>query len=219
MTPREADIAFILEGVAHVRGVYVLPSSPADPPGADARDVVVAVDWDSRSIAMLHYMLLRAFSREELGTVSVFAEVPPVLLRRVVRLELSDAERRAARERVEERRRVLRPEEPAMGLQDPWSSQLLYLRQPTTALPLRALFVSDDQELQRSLIGGLPSGWRTPSGASVAPIDLTDSGRSIRSMLARALFLGAARRWIMKPIATNGLSGFSASLVRIAHSA
>lgn len=161
MTPREADIAFILEGMAEVRGVYVLPPSPWDPPSADMRDVIVAMDGDSRSIAVLHYALLRAFSRKELGGVSFFIEVPGVLLRRAVRLELSAAERRAARERVEERRRALRPELPAT-VDDPWAAKALYLRQPTTASPLRLLFVSGDQALQHALISGLPSGWRTP---------------------------------------------------------
>ncbi|AKV01520.1 hypothetical protein AKJ09_08183 [Labilithrix luteola] len=82
-----------------------------------------------------------------------FVEIPGVLLRRAVRLELSDSE--AGRAGREER-------------------------------------------------GAWPSAFA-----------LTDHALSVRSMLARVTIVGAARRWIMKPNVTNGLSGFSASLVQL----
>ena len=95
MTPRQVDVRFVLEGVAGVVEVYAL----------DRPDFAFAVKLKDLggAAARAHCALLRVLSHEECGEV-LFVEVglPPSFHPRARRLELSVADREAARARVPE---------------------------------------------------------------------------------------------------------------------
>jgi CheY-like chemotaxis protein len=96
MTPQQADIAFVLEGVPGVCEVYALDSQSAG-------DLTIAVrlEHGGRHVAAAHYALLRVLSHDECKAVLFFeVDLPPVFRERALRLELSSTERDAARSRV-----------------------------------------------------------------------------------------------------------------------
>jgi CheY-like chemotaxis protein len=96
MTPRQADIAFVLEGVPGVREVYALERL-----SAGDLELAVRVDHGGHHVALAHYALLRVLTHEECKAVLFFeVGLPPSFVERAVRLELSDSEREAARVRV-----------------------------------------------------------------------------------------------------------------------
>lgn len=100
MRPRHADVAFVLEGVRGVLDVYALEH--VDGSVGDL-EFVVKLEHGTGHVAAAHYALLRVLSHEECRTV-LFVEVdlPPALRARASHLDLSAAEREAARTRVPE---------------------------------------------------------------------------------------------------------------------
>lgn len=64
MTPRQADIAFVLEGVPGVREVYALERG-----SAGDLELAVGVGHGGRPVALAHYALLRVLTHEECKTV------------------------------------------------------------------------------------------------------------------------------------------------------
>jgi hypothetical protein len=96
MISRHADVAFVLEGVAGVRGVYALErGSPGD------LEYAVHLEHGGRHIALAHYALLRVLTHEECKSVLFFeVALPSAFQARASRLELSPTERAAARARV-----------------------------------------------------------------------------------------------------------------------
>ena len=134
MTPREADIAFVLEGVPGVREVYALERG-----SAGDLELAVGVSHGGRPVALAHYALLRVLTHEECKTVLFFeVELPPSFCERASRLQLSDRDREAARARV--------PSTSAALEQAP---------APTRPLPVprfRILFVDADVEVYRTVV-------------------------------------------------------------------
>jgi hypothetical protein len=57
MTPREADVAFVLESVRGVRAAYALSSPHVD--------FAIEVDPGGAALAEAHYALLRVLSHED----------------------------------------------------------------------------------------------------------------------------------------------------------
>ncbi|MBX3204547.1 MAG: hypothetical protein KF764_05730 [Labilithrix sp.] len=95
VTPREADVVFVLESVAGVRAVYAVSGSPGE------LEFAVEVDHGTRHVAAAHYALLRVLRRDESRRVLFFETfLPPMLAARVRRLTPSEEEREAARTRV-----------------------------------------------------------------------------------------------------------------------
>jgi hypothetical protein len=73
MTPRQADIAFVLEGVPGVREVYAL-----DRRSAGDLELAVRLEHGGRHVALAHYALLRVMTHDECKTVLFFeVELPP----------------------------------------------------------------------------------------------------------------------------------------------
>lgn len=103
MTPRYADVAFVLDSVAGVRAVYAIE------PGTRASayyDFAVALDRSGRVLAEAHYALLRVMTHDECARVFLFnVEAPDILAEGARALRLTPADREAARLRV-------RPPEP-----------------------------------------------------------------------------------------------------------
>jgi hypothetical protein len=88
-------VAFVLEEVAGVVGVYQLA------PNAGDFELGVRLEHGTRILAAAHYALLRVLSYEECQCVLFFETgLPPRLQAKAVRLELSAAEREATRARV-----------------------------------------------------------------------------------------------------------------------
>lgn len=96
MTPRQADVAFVLESVQGIRAVYAI----------DHERVDFAVESEQgssgvRAFVAAHYALLRVMSREDAARVCfVTTTLPDVFSARARVLLLTDAERAAARGRV-----------------------------------------------------------------------------------------------------------------------
>jgi len=93
MTPRQIDVAFVLEDAAGVREVYALASTPSF-------DFMVVVDHGTAVVARAHYALLRVLTHEECGRVLFVQELPATFGGRATRLVLGPREREAARARV-----------------------------------------------------------------------------------------------------------------------
>jgi CheY-like chemotaxis protein len=140
MTPRHADIAFVLDGVPGVRELYAL-----DRRSAGDLELAVRLEHGGRHIALAHYALLRVLTHDECKTVLFFeVELPPTFREHATRLELSDEEREAARLRV------------------PSTSAALEQRAPPT-LPVagpgfRVLIVDADVEVYRTIVTALGVG-------------------------------------------------------------
>ncbi|MCA9587863.1 MAG: hypothetical protein KC657_21215 [Myxococcales bacterium] len=93
LTPRLADIAFVLEDVPGVLEVYAL--------GDSHFEVAVKVEQGGRAAARAHYALLRVLTHEECRSVMLFeVELPRGLGARATRLVLTASDREAARSRV-----------------------------------------------------------------------------------------------------------------------
>ena len=140
MTPRQADIAFVLEGVPGVRDVYAL-----DRRSAGELDFAVRLEHGGRHVALAHYALLRVLSHEECKTVLFFeVDLPPAFREQASRLELSDGEREAARVRVP-------PTSAALEQQAPPAL-------PVATTGFRVLIVDADVEVERTIITALGAG-------------------------------------------------------------
>ncbi len=127
MTPRQADVAFVLESVPGIRAVYAI----------DHERVDFAIESEEgssgvRAFVAAHYALLRVMSREDAARVCfVTTTLPDVFAARARLLLLTDAERRAARGRVPP------PPAPSPAPEDD---------EKTRRAP-RVLVVDEDQEL------------------------------------------------------------------------
>jgi hypothetical protein len=100
VTPREQDVAFVLESVPGVLGVHSLAKAGVD------LDFAVRLGHGTGKLAAAHYALLRVLKREECHRVLFFeTRLPPRLERAATPIEISAAEREASRARVPERGR------------------------------------------------------------------------------------------------------------------
>jgi CheY-like chemotaxis protein len=130
MTPRQADVAFVLEGVLGIRAVYSIAHEKVD--------FAIEVEQSngntgSRTIVEAHYALLRAMSHEDTARVHfVRTTVPNVFAASARQLRLTDAERAAARQRIP-------PPAVAPPLPDDTDR--------TSTRPKTALVVDEDQDL------------------------------------------------------------------------
>ncbi len=140
MTPRQADIAFVLEGISGVRDVYAL-----DRRSAGDFDFAVRLEHGGQPVARAHYALLRVLTHEECKAVLFFElDLPPSFRDRAVRLELSADERSAASARV--------------PLTTPALEQLPAPRLPSVSsasLEFRTLIVDADVEVHRTIARAL----------------------------------------------------------------
>jgi hypothetical protein len=76
VTPREQDVAFVLESVPGVLGVYSLATAGVD------LEFAVRLEHGTRKLAAAHYALLRVLKREECHRVVFFeTRLPPRLER------------------------------------------------------------------------------------------------------------------------------------------
>lgn len=111
MTPRHVDVAFVLEGVPGVVEVYALDSAARS---TGNLELAVKVRNLGGALARAHYALLRVLSHDECRGVLFFeVDLPPSFRPHASRLELSAAEREAARARVPET--IAEPEPEAIG--------------------------------------------------------------------------------------------------------
>ena len=150
MTPRQADVAFVLESVPGIRAVYAI----------DHERVDFAIESEEgssgvRAFVAAHYALLRVMSREDAARVCfVTTRLPDVFAARARLLLLTSAERTAARGRVPL---------PAARLPAPEEDE------KTTRAP-RVLVVDEDQEVVdtvREVFGCTPASPRCVVLASV----------------------------------------------------
>lgn len=98
MTPRQADVAFVLESVPGVRAVHAIkPGSPA----SAHFDFAIEAEPDQQQQAFAHYMLLRVLTHEECRRVQWLRDfVPAMIGTSLVPLNLTQFERDAAHVRV-----------------------------------------------------------------------------------------------------------------------
>ncbi len=100
-------MAFVLEAVPGVRAVFAVPPRAGE---RDALELLVHVEpGDTRSIAAIHYALLKILRHEDCARISIVAETskPP---RGAEEVALSSSQRLAAMQRVSARARVLAEE-------------------------------------------------------------------------------------------------------------
>jgi hypothetical protein len=98
MTPRQADIAFVVESLPGVTAVFAI-----DPTRRAAAhfDFAIKLEPGGRIFAAVHYALLRVLTHEECARVFVIREELPAAIAEAARpLVLTDSEREAARRRV-----------------------------------------------------------------------------------------------------------------------
>lgn len=140
MTPREADVAFVLEGVPGVLEVAALD-------GAPAFGFAVRVEG-AHTLARAHYQLLRVLTYQECCRVYVYeTELPAALRARARRLVLTQGERREARARVPATSPALEQEpEPRTPVIGP------------ALVGFRVLLVADDVEAWRAIVAALGMG-------------------------------------------------------------
>lgn len=139
MTPREADIAFVLEGVPGVLEVVALRA---------ASTFAFAVRVESpHAQARAHYALLRVLAHEDCRSVYVYqAELPAAFRARATRLVLSERDRAEARARVP-------TTSPALE-QKPHAPRPVGL----ASVGFRVLLVADDVESWRAVLAALGMG-------------------------------------------------------------
>jgi DNA-binding response OmpR family regulator len=139
MTPREADVAFVLEGVPGVLEVAALQ-------GASTFAFAVRVE-SAHALAQAHYQLLRVLPHQECRSVYAYeTELPAALRARATRLALSERERAEARARVPATSKALEQERHAprpVGL---------------ASVGFRVLLVADDVESWRAVLAALGMG-------------------------------------------------------------
>jgi CheY-like chemotaxis protein len=98
MTPRQADVAFVLESVAGVRAVYALDSTRQ---GGAHFEFAIELDQGERCAAEAHYALLRVMTHEDCARVFFFRTQAPAVIAEAARpLVLRDGDREAAGRRV-----------------------------------------------------------------------------------------------------------------------
>lgn len=144
MTPRQADVAFVLESLEGIRALYgIKRGSPA---AANFDFALEHDDLGGRLLAVVHYALLRVLTHDECARVHFFHTTPPrVIAESAEPLFLTDSEREAARQHVP-------PPSPRPPL-------VVYSGPPTTTI----LIVDDDpstEALVRQLLDGRSS-WET----------------------------------------------------------
>lgn len=104
MTPRQQDVAYVLEDISGVVDVYALAKPRCD------FDFAVRLQQGKGSLAAAHYAVLRVLDYEACGRVLFCeTELPPGLAGAATRLSLSTAEREESRARVAERPRDMPP--------------------------------------------------------------------------------------------------------------
>lgn len=139
VTPRQQDVAFVLEGVVGVVDVYAVTK-----PGVEF-DYAVRLEPGKGKLAAAHYALLRTLEHEACRRVLFFEkELPASLGDAAVRLSLSAAAREESRARVPERG----PGEPVPRKRVSSSSQFA------------VLLVGCSKELHRAVVSGLGVGAR-----------------------------------------------------------
>ncbi len=108
MTAHEIDVAYVLEGIPGVLGVYSLL-------GARPGEFVFAVHVErSTDTIAANQALLRVLPRRALAEVGWFLDVPPVLVARTLKLALEANDRQAARARVPPRPILIEDDERAL---------------------------------------------------------------------------------------------------------
>ncbi len=154
MTPRQADLAFVLAELEGVLEVHALE-------GPGELDFAVVVERPLHVVAA-HYAMLRVLSHEECGRVHfAFGQLRGPLRSRARRLELTAAEREEARARVP-------LSSPALE-QEPAPHRRERKAGPRTG-PFGALVVDGDVEVHRAVRDALGEGaevqiHRDPEGA------------------------------------------------------
>lgn len=134
MTPRQQDVAFVLEGVPGVRDVHAV-----DKAGVDL-EFAVRLERGTAKLAAAHYALLRVLTREECSRILFFeTQLPQGLTHAVTRLELSTAERNESRARVSER-----------ALEEPSPPKRVH-----AAAPFATLLMRCTSEVHRSVVTAL----------------------------------------------------------------
>jgi DNA-binding NarL/FixJ family response regulator len=139
MTPRQADVAFVLEEAPGVVEVHALERIE----GRGDLEFAVKLAHGCRPVALAHVALLRVLSHDDCRSILFYeVDLPGGLRARASRLELSAAEREDSRARVPETSAALE-QLPTMRR---WS--------PTPAAKresLRALIVDSDSEVHRAV--------------------------------------------------------------------
>jgi CheY-like chemotaxis protein len=147
MTPRLADIAFVLEGVPGVAAVYAFERH--DRSKGDF-EIAVRLEYGKGTLAAAHYALLRVLTHEECGAVFFCErELPPLLRERASRLQLSAREREEARARVPESSTALE-QAPHLEL-PPFPTGAPRTRGDGAGPPFRTLIVDGDVGVQAAV--------------------------------------------------------------------
>jgi hypothetical protein len=138
MTPRHADIVFVLEGVPGVRDVFALTAATRHAGGYE-----IGVHLESpRALLRAHYALLRVLGHADMERVHFFyEELAPVLANGASRLVLGDADREDAKARVA-------PAPPVPSIPPPSRRRL---GTPPPYAPFSVLLVDLDDELHDAL--------------------------------------------------------------------
>jgi CheY-like chemotaxis protein len=105
MTPREADIAYVLEDVEGVLGVYAIDGKRGGA-GTLPFEIAVRLRPGGKHLAQAHYALLRAISHEECARVFFFETyLPPLMASRATPITLDPMERDRAEARIADRKK------------------------------------------------------------------------------------------------------------------
>jgi CheY-like chemotaxis protein len=148
VTPRQSDVAFVLEGVPGVLGVFALS------PSAGEFEFAVKLERGGESLAGAHYALLRVLTHEECKRVLFFeTELPSGLRAKANAVVLSPSEIESSRRRVPERSPAL-DQPPALWLPRGASWATL------PSAPFAALVVGTDPEIHHAVIEALGVGAR-----------------------------------------------------------
>lgn len=95
MTPRQADVAFVLESIPGVRAVYAIESARIP------LDFAIEIEQSTRTLAAAHFALLRVLTHQDCERVRIFSSaMSPGLIERARPLHLDFAARVGAQQRV-----------------------------------------------------------------------------------------------------------------------
>jgi len=98
MNPRHADVAFVLDSIRGVRALYAI--DPGRPAGAHF-DFAVELEYGGRTLAEVHYALLRVMSHDDCARVCLcVVRVPPSIAEAGRLLRLTESDRETANHRV-----------------------------------------------------------------------------------------------------------------------
>ena len=153
------DVAFVLETVAGVQGVYEL-ASRADAredrerrAGGGDRELLIHMEQDQRAIVAAHYALLKIMRHEDYERVLIVRMVPTSLEARLAPIVLAGPQRFAAMNRVSARAKLL-AEERAAAVE---AEKVARMERPAKHFDLLSILLfSEDEAVHQAMCEAFP---------------------------------------------------------------